>query len=274
MPPLEEKAVRAEEAWPLDAQLYQPPEKNQLLLAESASCLAVKTYLRMCNLPFSERVCDNAEFMSPGGRLTHLPLLRLGPVKTFAEFEPIVEQVESMRAGNSLSSWMSEDQRDDMRCVLNRVENVFTLAEMHMSYVDTINYQLYTAPRTGAAHPWPLSMIRRLAKQKDAHKILQVYQWQDMDNDEVLHQVGSCVDSLISQLEEHPAEEFLCGPKPCELDALVFGHVTAILTTKLPNMELAEILATYRRLLAHCHSIDWNLFGGLLLSGGEREEHK
>ncbi|XP_001978114.3 metaxin-2 [Drosophila erecta] len=260
------EAGKSEEAWPAVAHLHHPDEANQLLLPERSSCLAVKTYLRMCNLPFTEQISDNAEFMSPGGRLTHLPLLRLGPVKTFAEFEPIVAQVEVMQGGSSLGSWMSEDQRDDIRCLVSYVENVFTLAEIHMSFVDEINYQLYTAPRSAAAHPWPLSAIRRQAKQKDARRILKVYQWQDLDNDQVIQEVGVCADALVAKLEEHKAQAYLGGPRPCELDALVFGHVAAIMSTKVPNMELAEVLATYPRLLAHCRRIDQSLFDGKLLA--------
>lgn len=35
------------EPWPSDAKLYQPNDDTQILLAESASCLAVKTYLKV-----------------------------------------------------------------------------------------------------------------------------------------------------------------------------------------------------------------------------------
>ncbi|KAH8368439.1 hypothetical protein KR084_011497 [Drosophila pseudotakahashii] len=272
------KEAQEVEAWPADAHLHQPPEESQLLLPERSSCLAVKTYLRMCGLPFSERISTNAEFMSPGGRLTHLPLLRLGPVKTFAEFEPIVAQVEAMQAGSSLGSWMSQDQRDDVRCLVGHVENVFTLAEIHMSFVDAVNYQRYTAPRTAVAHPWPLSVMRRMTRQREAQRLLKVYQWHELDNDQVIHEVGLCADALVAQLEEsQEAKEeggggFLCGSRPCALDALVFGHVTAILTTQMPNMELAEILATYPRLLAHCRRIDGSLFGGKLLTVEEQLE--
>ncbi|XP_043660122.1 metaxin-2 [Drosophila teissieri] len=268
------EAGKSEEAWPADAQLHHPAAANQLLLPERSSCLAVKTYLRMCNLPFTEQISDNAEFMSPGGRLTHLPLLRLGPVKTLAEFEPIVAQVEVMQGGNALGSWMSEDQRDDMRCLVNYVENVFTLAEIHMSFVDEGNYQLYTAARSAAAHPWPLSAIRRFARRQDAQRILKVYQWQDLDNDQVIQEVGSCADALIAELEEHHEKGYLGGSRPCELDALVFGHVAAIMSTKLPNMELAEVLATYPRLLAHCRRIDESLFDGKLLTSVLEEEQE
>ncbi|XP_016973466.1 metaxin-2 [Drosophila rhopaloa] len=271
--PAGKAAEEEKEAWPAEAHLHQPPEVGQLLLAERSSCLAVKTYLRMCGLPFSERISQNAEFMSPGGRLTHLPLLRLGPISTYAEFEPIVAQVEAMLGSNSLAtSWMSEDQREDVGCLVGYVENVFTLAELHMSFVDSGNYQLYTAPRTEASHPWPLSLIRRWSKQREAHRILKVYQWQELDNDQVLHEVGMCAGSLIGQLEEHQPGGYLCGSRPCQLDALVFGHVAAIATTRMPNMELAEILATYPRLMAHCRRIDDSLFGGKVLTGVAESE--
>nr|XP_016923927.2 metaxin-2-like [Drosophila suzukii] len=262
---------KAEEAWPADAQLYQPQEESQLLLPERSSCLAVKTYLRMCGLPIVEKISDNAEFMSPGGRLTHLPLLRLGPVKTFAEFEPIVAQVESMQAGHALGSWMSEDQRDNVRSLVNYVENVFTLTEIHMSFVDAVNYKWYTAPRSGAARPWPLSALRRWAKRKEAMRILKVYQWDDLHNDQLLHELGVCADQLVDQMEQNQLEEpYFCGSRPCALDALVFGHVAAFRTTKMPNMSLARVLINYPPLVAHCWRIDQSVFGGKIL-GNEPE---
>ncbi|XP_037725767.1 metaxin-2 [Drosophila subpulchrella] len=262
---------KAEEAWPADAHLHQPPEETQLLLAERSSCLSVKTYLGMCGLPIVERISNNAEFMSPGGRLTRLPLLRLGPVKTVAEFEPIVAQAEAMQGGQALDSWMSEDQRDNVRSLVNYVENVFTLAEIHMSFVDEVNYQRYTATRSGAAYPWPLSFLRRRAKKKEALRILKVYQWEDQNNDQVLHEVGVCADTLMGQMEQNePEEHYFCGSRLCALDALVFGHVATILTTALPNMELAEVLTAYPCLLAHCWHIDQLVYGGKIL-GCEKE---
>lgn len=37
----------AEEPWSIDTKLYQPYEAEQILLAENASCLAVKAYLNV-----------------------------------------------------------------------------------------------------------------------------------------------------------------------------------------------------------------------------------
>lgn len=53
--------------------IYQPYEAEQILLAENASCLAVKTYLKMLNRDFVVRSSANAEFMAPSGKRTKLP---------------------------------------------------------------------------------------------------------------------------------------------------------------------------------------------------------
>ncbi|KAH8420164.1 hypothetical protein KR009_006415 [Drosophila setifemur] len=263
------------DAWPREAQLHQPPERSQLLLAERCSGLAVRAYLKFCRLPFCEKISQHAEFMSPGGRLTRLPLLRLGPVKVFSEFEPIVAHVEGTQLEHSLSSWLGEEEREDMRSAVSYVENTFSLAEIHMSFQDAANYQLYTGPRSGAAHPWPLSLVRRYAKQREAMRLLKVYQWQDMDTDQVLHEMGVCCSSLSSKMEENEGRgaNFLYGEQPCELDALVFGHVTSILTTRMPNMELADLLHRYPRLIAHSRRIDTLLFQGRMLIRHEEGRH-
>lgn len=198
----QQRQEEEEKPWPSLAQLHQPPEDNQMLLPERSSCIAVKTYLRLCNLPFTEKTSGNAEFMTQGGRLTRLPLLRLGQFQVLAEFEPIVAHVEATRPSNALSRWLSEEQREDMRCMVDHVETVFTLAEIHVSYVDPVNYRLYTAKRSGAGHPWLLALIRRFYKQREALRILRVYQWHDLNADQVLQEVSGCCEALVAQLEE------------------------------------------------------------------------
>ncbi|XP_023169019.1 metaxin-2 [Drosophila hydei] len=246
--------------WPQVVYLYQPLEDSQLLLPEHASCLAVKTYLRMCRLPYMERQCDNAEFMSPGGRLTKLPLLRLDH-RLFTEFEPIVGYVESTQLDHALSSWLDAEEREDMRSEVTYVENTFTLAEMHQCYRETPIFANYTQPRIGAAHPWPLSSIRRHEKSEEALRLLRVYQWHDLDAPGVQMQLQQCCKLLSDKLEanEENAEliaGYLWGQQLCELDALVFGHVTAILASQLVSPMLADTVRAYPRLVAHSRGID------------------
>ncbi|XP_030828875.1 metaxin-2-like [Strongylocentrotus purpuratus] len=52
---------------PENVELYQPYEGNQITLPEKAQCLAVKAFLKMCDIPFHIMLRSNAEQMSPSG---------------------------------------------------------------------------------------------------------------------------------------------------------------------------------------------------------------
>ncbi|KAH8304892.1 hypothetical protein KR018_001125 [Drosophila ironensis] len=258
--------------WPTDTEVHEPPVATQLLLPERASGLAVHAYLRLCRLPYAHLESGNAEFMSPGGRLTRLPLFRQGPVKVLAEFEPIVTHVESTQPDRCLGRHLSEEQREDMRCAVAYAENVFTMAELHMCYKDPLNYRLYTHVRCSAVHPWPLRVMRRFSKKREAMRLLKVYQWDDLDNDQVLEEVAVLCSTLSARLGER--REFFYGSQACQLDAMVFGHVAAIISVKLPNSELADLMLRYPKLVAHSRRLDRTFFEGKLLREEEDEEMK
>ncbi|KAM7357669.1 metaxin-2 [Cochliomyia hominivorax] len=244
------------EPWPEDATLYQPYEAEQILLPENASCLAVKAYLIMCNLPFEVRSCANAEFMSPGGRMTKLPVLVAGAF-VFAEFEPIVNFVE--HKSEAIGQWLDEDERSEMRSYVSLTENIFTMAELYISFAVDRVYEEVTAPRNGCVFPWPLNKMQNFAKKRHAKKLLKVYQWDEITIDEVIDKVKKCCENLQFKLEETKGP-FFFGEKPCELDAIVFGHLFSVLTTNLPNMALAQTVQQFKPLVAFCRYIDDNFF--------------
>ncbi|XP_034486444.1 metaxin-2 [Drosophila innubila] len=262
------------ELWPKDVKLYQPPEEDQILLPERASCLAVKTYLRMCNLPFTERSCVNAEFMSTEGRLSRLPLLRLGG-KLLTEFEPIVGHVEQMLGGKGLSSWLDEEEREDMRSLVTYMENTCTLTEFHTCFLEEKVYDDHTRLRNGAAHPWPLSTWRRHDKRQEALRLLHVYQWDELSGDRANLKLNECLQLLDDMLKEKQdslehaltIQSFIYGKQLCELDALIYGHLTAILTTVLPNPLLALTVRKFPRLVTYCRRIDEQFHGGKHFAG-------
>ncbi|XP_017844180.1 metaxin-2 isoform X1 [Drosophila busckii] len=247
----------AEEPWPEDAKLYQPYEAEQILLPENASCLAVKAYLKMCNLPFEVRSCSNAEHMSPGGRMTKLPFIRAGAF-LFAEFEPIVNFVEQKEM--AIGSWQDEDEKADMRTYVSMVENIFTMAELYISFKNERVYKEVTAPRNGIVFPWPLSVMQNSSKRSNALRLLKVYQWHDLKIEDVIYKVGKCCAMLEDKLQESPDTPFFYGEMPCELDAIAFGHLFSILTTQLPNMALATTVQKFKRLVAFCQFIDEKYF--------------
>lgn len=91
--------------------IHQPYEAEQILLAENASCLAVKTYLKMLNRDFSVKSTANAEFMAPSGKRTKLPVVQIGAFIA-AEFEPIINLMEHKKL--SLTENFSNDDKDEL----------------------------------------------------------------------------------------------------------------------------------------------------------------
>lgn len=274
-----------EEAWPADALLYQPLETQQILLPEYASCLAVQTYLRMCHLPYEKRSCANAEFMSPGGRLTRLPLLRIGR-RLLAEFEPIVAHVEQEQPNQALTNCLDEDQREELATMVTHLEDTCTLAELHSCFCSQDTYEKHTWLRNGATYPWPLNMLRRYDRKQDALRILRVYGWHQLDEAGVQQNLRKCLQLVREKMQDVDVEQgeqreqgeqgeqvFLWGKQPTQLDALLFGHMAAVLGTKLPQVHLANTMREFPQLVDICRRIDAMFYEGKLMNGEKLEEN-
>lgn len=82
----------------------------------------------MCELPYTVEPCPNAEYMSPGGHMTKLPVLQCGAF-VVSELEPIINLVE--KKGVSLTSNMDADEKNDLRAYLSLTEKIFTNAEVN-----------------------------------------------------------------------------------------------------------------------------------------------
>ncbi|GAB0088726.1 metaxin-2 [Sergentomyia squamirostris] len=243
----------AAEPW-TDAEIYQPYEAETILLPENSSCLAVKTYLRMCNLPFDVKFATNAEYMSSGGRMTRLPFLRVGAFFA-SEFEPIVNLVENK--GISLTENLTEDERSEARAYLSLVENIFFYAELFVSYMDEDVFEEVTKIRTASAYNYILGIIQNWRKRRHAEKQLDVMKWKELTMEEVLGKISTCCQTLEAKLGDNP---YMFGKKPIELDAVVFGHLFSILTTPLPNNQLAETIRAYPSLVKFCKLIEETYF--------------
>lgn len=244
----------ASQPWPQQAHLYQPYEEEQILLAENASCLAVRTYLTMLNLPFVVDQRANAEFMSPGGKRTKLPVLRVENY-TYAEFEHILSFVELK--GLSLTKHLTAEQKDDMRAHLCLVEQIFTNAEQYISWVDPEVLQKLTRQRNGSVYPFPLNHIQNWRKQMAVRCQLGVADFLNITLDEVVEKVEKLCTSLSMQLGD---KKYFYGDEPTELDALVFGHLFSIFTITLPNNILAVTINQFKNLTKFCKTIDEKYF--------------
>lgn len=81
----------------------------------------------MCQLSYKIEACANAEYMSPGGHMTRLPILQCGAF-VVSELEPIINLVE--KKGISLTTGMDLDEKQDLRAYLCLTEKIFTNAEV------------------------------------------------------------------------------------------------------------------------------------------------
>ncbi|KAK3085877.1 hypothetical protein FSP39_009965 [Pinctada imbricata] len=221
------KRFEATERWPDDVQLVQTFEAEQIILPDYANCLSVRAFLKMCKLPFSRDPRTNAEEMSPSG---YLPFIKAGSFLV-AGFDPIVGFVK--RRGFDLSSSLSPTQQSELQAYIAMVHNI-------LDNVET------TRPRYGSIHPWPLNWIIPLIKQREIKSKLDSIGWCKKTEEEVDEEVRSCCQALSERLGD---QDYFFGDQPTELDALVFGHLFALLTTELPDVSTPTIIRKFPNLL-------------------------
>jgi len=249
---LKEFGIANSAPWDAETQLYQPFEVEQCLLYEYAETLSVRTFLKMCNLPYKIEMRANAEYMSPSGQV---PFLRCHQNLVIADFEPIVEFV-AMK-GVQLSDLLSENERADLVAQMALVKHCFLNAELFICWVHSPTLNAVTSQRYGSVYPWPLKWIVPKLRQRQMKNRLQSFGWGKKDLAQVLEEVDCGCQVFSIKLGD---KDFFYGDKPTELDALVFGHLFTILTTELPDIQLAAIVKKYDNLLKLCTRIEKEYF--------------
>ncbi|XP_061197358.1 metaxin-2-like isoform X2 [Saccostrea echinata] len=236
------EAVQAElgarERWPNNVKLYEPYQAEQIILPDYANCLSVRTFLKMCNAPFTRELRTNAEEMSPSGSV---PFLQVGAF-IVAEFDPIVA-FAGLR-GFSLNTDLSETERSELRAYCAMVSSILGRAEV-------------TQTRVGSVHPWPLNWMIPMLKKSEVKSHLKSVGWADKSLEDVLDEIKSCCQALSERLEQ---QKYFFGDSPTELDALVFGHLFSLLTIELPLVNIAGNIREFVNLTNFCQRIEDKYF--------------
>ncbi|XP_054157007.1 metaxin-2-like [Oppia nitens] len=228
------------EPWPEDVRLFQPFDAEQILLPEVATVRACQAFLRMCGLPFTIDQRANAEQMSPSGGL---PFIKCGQF-VIAELDPIVAFCNTK--GHTLSSHLDMSQRADMRAYMSLVMNVLYSAELYLMWSHEWTYGAVTYPRYSFATPFPLNKILCWKKRRSVLTKLESINWSDKKLDDVYDEVDSCCQALAERLGH---QLYFFGDKKTELDALVYGHISAIMITPLADYRLRILYKNIRHLL-------------------------
>lgn len=194
----------------------------------------------MCGLPFDIEWRSNAEYMSPSGQV---PFIKCGAF-VISEFNPIVEFVG--KKGIFLNRKLDESA-SDINTYLDMIDKVLSNAEYYVCWFHHDSVRAHTWPRYSSPHPWPLDTILFYSKKQAIKKKLKTSPMYNMTIDQVLDQVDDCLQALSNLLQDN--RKFFYGRKPTELDALVFGHVSALSATNLVNNRLQNMVANYPNLL-------------------------
>uniref|UniRef100_A0A3Q0S7A8 Metaxin-2 n=1 Tax=Amphilophus citrinellus TaxID=61819 RepID=A0A3Q0S7A8_AMPCI len=219
--------MAAAEPWPENATLYQP------LKGELA-------YLRMCGLPVQVVCRVNAEYMSPSGKI---PFIHVGN-QVVSELGPIVQFTKAK--GHSLSDGLDDVQRAEMKAYMELVNNMLLTAELYIQWCDDATAAEISRPRYSSPYSWPLNKILAYQKQWEVRRKMNAIGWGGKTLEQVYEDVSQCCQALSQRLGTQP---YFFNKQPTELDALVFGHLFTILTTRLTSTELAERIKSYSNLL-------------------------
>lgn len=165
------------------------------MLPDSANCLAVKAFLKMCGIDFQVELRANAEYMSPSNRV---PFIKCGAF-LISEFDNIVSFVGNK--GISLSNDLPSTCKADMRAYMSLVENIFVNAELYICWVDEATLNEVTKPRHGSVYPWPLNHFLNWQKRKEVVKKLNILGWYNKTLEDVCAEVRTCCSALSERLE-------------------------------------------------------------------------
>uniref|UniRef100_A0A3Q2YJW7 Metaxin 2 n=1 Tax=Hippocampus comes TaxID=109280 RepID=A0A3Q2YJW7_HIPCM len=133
----------------------------------------------------------------------------------------------------------------------------FTKAKLYIQWCDDGTAAEITRPRYSSPYSWPLSTILAYQKQWEVRRKMNAIGWGGKNLEQVYEDVSQCCQALSQRLGTQP---FFFNKQPTELDALVFGHLFTILTTRLTSTELAERVRGYGNLLSFCRRIEQTYF--------------
>lgn len=212
----------------------------------------------MLSRDFEVKSCSNAEFIAPNGRKTKVPVCVIGNF-VVSEFEPIINLFEQKKL--SLTENFTMHEKDDLITLMSLTEQILTNAELYITWIDENVYNQITKKRYGSVYAFPLNHIQTWRKLYSVKKQLNFYDWEKLTFEEVVDKVDKLCESLVLKLGD---KQYFFGENPCELDALVFGHLFCIFTCmELPGSvsSLKETINKYLPLTSFCARIEQNFFG-------------
>lgn len=171
------------------------------------------------------------------------PLVRAVTSKQELYLESLEEVVAFLQA-QGVSRMMEIGFLGKHTAFVALVQSTFDLAENHLQWIVKENVEGFTKPRIAFGLPWPLHHIV-------AHSTALAYWWNHGDVRGLsLQQVEEKVEELCVALETilEGEQAFFPGVVHCPMDALVWGHLEALLTATVPVNPFPVILQKHPKL--------------------------
>lgn len=211
--------------------LYQQNPTKQILLHDMATSSAVLTFLKMHSIDCSIRNQTNTEFMSENGRLP-VVLDKHGD-KIMCGFKEVFWHI--LRKSNYKPHLLE-------LAYIDWIETQFLEAEMYICWCHEPVLNEYTKNRYMQDLPWPVATI--LFNRKKT-KIQSTVGKKFEDFKDFLSQFTQFLTQLSKLIGNRPF--VLNEPRASAVNALIYGHANAILSTKL-HPKLVEAITWQKKI--------------------------
>lgn len=212
--------------------LYQQNPIKQMLLYDMATSSSVFTFLKMHGLETTIKNFTNTEFMSENGRIP--VVIEANNDRPMCGFKEVYWHVcRNLERQPSLSEIAYNDW----------IETKFLEVEMYICWCHEPIVEEYTRDRYTYDLPWPVSSILFNKKRREMAKKIG-NRFRDLDHClEKFNQFLGQVNKLVGNRPFAPSAE----QSPSSVNALIYGHATTILSTKL-NPKLSDAITRQRRI--------------------------
>jgi len=255
----------------LQAQIYCPDNNYEILLADSAQTLAVRTVIQLSKLLRSEmKFCQNSDQLTNS---KYIPLVRIPSQNKkvkgaiLVSYKGICDFIKKRQLQKVLKANESGDAEIlpiqffdknsanyiDEEIFLNLCNN-FTLIELYINWVHHETFEQITSKRFAYNKSWPLDKILLERKRKeivDYLKAKNIAQKSLKDIEEFFTETCEAFNDRLGN-----KIYFFSDYTPSKLDAMVFGHLFTLFTTKGVDNRFADIVNSFKKLRAFIENIE------------------
>ncbi|XP_047136655.1 metaxin-2 homolog [Hydra vulgaris] len=249
--------------WPQDVGLYRSLEEQEILV-DKAKCYVVKAFLYIHNVLNQTREYRRINARDMCVKKDTLPFL----------------QVLNTIVGEDDFLYFLNQKDLDLDCNLPVEKILFINGLISIIKTKLIPIELYALWMVGAnkkktldcygfGHPEPLKKMLCYQKCKEVEQFLKIAGYFNKSKAQVITELSKILDLFAKKLEKN---KYISGNEISNADVFIYGHIQAILESKLDDNFLLETLKNFPILEKFCISFSHNNLGNQSLLGSIFED--